>query len=138
MAIFAVIMLIALIPAILFLLSLQKTLQRCAPESRTMQPGQVWLMLIPLFGVVWIFITVSRIASSLRNEFVRRQLPLAEAEPGKNLGLAMCILNLTGIIPIVGLVTGLAGFVCWILYWVKISGYSKQLAGPPMIAVYPM
>jgi hypothetical protein len=131
--------LIALIPAILFLLSLQKALQRCAPESRTASPGQVWLLLIPLFNIVWIFLLVGKISSSLRNEFLRRQIPLPEAEPGKTLGIAMAVLNLTSVIPLVGLVTGLAGFVCWILYWVKISGYSKQIAAPTMVqgAPYP-
>ena len=121
---------VVLTPAILFLLSLQKALQRCAPESRTMSPGQVWLLLIPLFGIVWLFIVVIRIASSLRNEFLRRQLPLAEAEPGKTLGIAMATLSVTGIIPLVGMITGLASFVCWILYWVKIAGYSRRIEFP--------
>jgi hypothetical protein len=68
-------------------------------------------------------------ASSLRNEFLRRQLPLAEPEPGKTLGIAMCILIATSWIP-VGIVTGFASLVCWILYWVKIAGYSRQIQFP--------
>ena len=123
----AVALLALLVPTIIFLAALQKALQRCAPESRTMPPGQVWLILIPLFNLVWLFIVVLRISSSLRNEFTRRQLPLAEAEPGKSLGLAMCILAVTSVIPLLGIVTGIACFVCWIMYWVKITDYSRQL-----------
>jgi len=126
----AVALLALLAPTIIYLAALQKALQRCAPESRTMPPGQVWLMLIPLFNVVWQFIVVGRMASSLRNEFLRRQLPLADPEPGKTLGIAMCVLIATGWIPVVGMFTGPAGLVCWILYWVKIAGYSRQIEFP--------
>jgi hypothetical protein len=119
-----------LVPTIIYLAALQKALQRCAPESRTMPPGQVWLMLIPLFNLVWHFIVVLRIASSLRNEFLRRQLPLPDPEPGKNLGIAMCVLCATGLIPVVGMFTGPASLVCWILYWVKIAGYSRRIEFP--------
>jgi hypothetical protein len=36
-----------LLPAIFFLLTLQRALGRCSPESRTMEPGEVWLLLYP-------------------------------------------------------------------------------------------
>jgi hypothetical protein len=75
------------IPGIFFFMSMQNALERCSPESRTMSPSQVWPGLIPLFNFVWQFIVVVRIASSLRNEFLRRQLPLTEAEPGQTLGI---------------------------------------------------
>ena len=44
----------------------------------------------------------------------------------------MCILAATGLIPLIGILTGLAGLVCWIVYWVKISGYSRLLEQPSM------
>jgi hypothetical protein len=131
--IWGIAVLVGLIPWALYTLTLQKALQRCAPESRTMPPGQVWLLLIPLFNAVWMFIVVGRLASSLRNEFLRRHLPLANPEPGKNLGIATCVLYLTCWIPIVSMLTGPAGLVCWILYWVKIAGYSRQIGTPAMI-----
>jgi hypothetical protein len=74
----------------------------------------------------------------LRNEFTRRNVPNVEREPGKGVGLAMCILAAVSIIPVLGILTGIAGFVCWIVYWVKIAGYSALLGasthlpgGPP-------
>lgn len=119
-----------LLPAIFYLISLQKALERCAPQCRTMPPGQVWLLLIPLFGLVWHFIIVERMASSLRNEFVRRRMPLADPEPGKALGIAMCVLFAACLVPILGAFAALAAFVCWILYWVKIADYSRQIELP--------
>jgi len=124
--VFAVIM---LIPAIFYLLTLQKAFNRCAPESRAMNPGLVWLMLIPVFNLVWHFMIVLNMAKSLGAEFQKRGIP-EEPKPGQNLGLAMCILACTGIIPLVGMLGSLGAFVCWILYWIKISGYSNKLAAP--------
>ena len=51
-----------------------------------------------------------------------------EPQPGKNLGLIMCILVCCGFVPLLGLFTGIAALVCWILYWVKIAGCSAKLA----------
>ncbi len=115
-----------LIPAIFYLLTLQKALNRCAPESRAMSPGLVWLMFIPLFNMVWHFIIVSNISKSLHSEFVKRNLQ-EDPNPGQGIGLAMCILQVVSIIPIVGFFTGIACFICWIIYWVKIAGFSAKL-----------
>jgi len=120
---------IILIPAIFYLLTMQKALNRCAPESRAMQPGMVWLMLIPLFNLVWHFFVVLNMAKSLEAEFGRRGLSI-EPEPGKTLGLTMCILTCCGIIPFLGILCSLGAFICWIIYWVKIAGFSAQIAGP--------
>jgi hypothetical protein len=57
---------------------------------------------------------------------------MADVDPIVQLGLAMCILAATGLIPLIGILTGLAGLVCWIVYWVKISGYSRLLEQPSM------
>ena len=35
-----------------------------------MRPGQVWLQLIPLFGQVWQFVVVTRIAGSIQKEII--------------------------------------------------------------------
>ena len=119
-----------LIPVILYVLTLQRALERCTPESRTMPSGQVWLLLIPFFNIIWQFIVVNGIAASLRNEFIRRNIPLTEAEPGKPIGLVLCIATVAGVVPLLNLIAGPVGLVCWILYWVKISGYSSMLAPP--------
>ena len=122
-----VIIAVGLIPGIFFILTLQKALNRCSPESRTTSPGSVWLLLIPLFNIVWQFILVSRISESLHNEFVKRNIE-EEPTPGKAIGIAFCILNICGIIPIVGIIASACGLVCWIVYWVKIAGYSNKIA----------
>ena len=116
------------VPAgIFYILTLRNALWKCAPESRTMRPGQLWLLLIPLFNLGWHFVVVQNMAESLRNEFVRRSFPNANPEQGQSLGLAMCILLACSLIPLFGLLLAFAGFICWIVYWVKIADYSKAL-----------
>lgn len=119
--------LIGLLPMIFFLLTLQNTLKAVSPERRRMPPGQVWLVFIPLFGIVWIFIIVNRIADSLADEFISRNMQVAEARPGYGIGMAYCVLSVCSVIPFLGAFASLAALVCWIIYWVKIAGYKKQL-----------
>jgi hypothetical protein len=118
---------IGLIPTIFYLLTLQNTMNEVSPHNRQMNPGQVWLMLIPFFGMVWQFIMVNRIADSLRAEFSERNIPVEEDRPGASIGVAYCVLFCCGIIPLLGTLASIAGLVCWIIYWVKIAGYKTKL-----------
>jgi hypothetical protein len=114
---------------IFYLLTLQKALNRCAPENRAMAPGMVWLLLIPLFNWVWNFFVVINIAKSLGAEFQKRGIA-EEPKPGQTLGMVMCILNVCSIIPLLGILCALGGLVCWIIYWIKIAGFSAKIAAP--------
>lgn len=123
-----------LVVYIFFLLTLQKTFNAVSPDLRKMNPaGLVWLVLIPYFGNVWMFFIVTRMADSLRGEFDRRQMPTAEDRPGYNLGIAFASTNalgtLVGLLDIQALSTviGLASLTLWIMYWVKINRYYKEL-----------
>jgi len=120
---------IMLVPFVFYCLTLQKALNRCSPECRAMNPGMVWLMFIPLFNIVWHFFVVMNMAKSLGSEFQKRGVA-EDPKPGQTIGLVMCILICCGIIPLLGVVCSLAGFVCWILYWVKIAGFSSKIAAP--------
>ena len=126
-----------LVPAVFFLLTLQRALARCSLETRATSPESVWLMLIPIFNLVYQFILVGNVARSLRNEFVRRGIPLADPEPGKSLGVAMSVLNVGSAIPLVGVVLMVPSLICWILYWVRIADYSGMIAMPALSAPSP-
>jgi hypothetical protein len=114
------------IPVIFYLLTLQKALALCSPDSRTVAPGLVWLLLIPLFNLIWNFIVVVAISKSLHNEFLNRKMNESPT-PGQGVGLAMCILSVVSAIPYLRAPVGVAMLICWIIYWVKIAGYSTKL-----------
>jgi hypothetical protein len=77
--------------------------------------GDGVLNLIPLFNIVWQFITVSRIAESLRREFRSRGWHRGGEDYGKGLGMASCALRLCGVIPLIGTFLSIAGFICGII-----------------------
>jgi hypothetical protein len=86
-----------------------------------MEPGMVFLSLIPLFGAIWNFFIVLRIASSLKKEFDDRGLRSDGGDYGQTIGLWGLILNIIGCAPV-----GLIMIIMWLF---KIRGYTAQLAG---------
>lgn len=130
---------IFVIPAIFYLLTLQNALAKCHPAARTMEPGLVWLCLIPLFHFVWNFFVVIALGKSLGNEYARRGIPRPEMLPGQSVGMAMCICLCCAIIPVINLLAGPAALVLWIVYWVKIANYSSVLSySQPAMMTPPM
>ncbi len=124
-----IVFLIVIVPTILLDLLLHRALARCAPSSRTMSPGLVWISLIPVVGLFWPFRAVNAVATSLHNEFVRRGI-VEDSAPGKTLGMAYATLALLSAIPLVNFVTVLPGAVCWALYCIKIASLTKKLDPP--------
>ncbi len=122
--------------AILFLFTLQNTLKAISPVNRKMEPGMVWLWLIPFFNLVWQFIVVKRISESIEVEYISRRLP-CKSQPTYNIGLALSILNCINLVifwsmPLRGLVS-LAAIVCFIIYWVQVNDYKNKLRQLPPI-----
>jgi len=137
-----------LIPAILFLVTQQNTLRLIQPLNRTMNPGQVWLQIIPLYGLYYQFVVVTRISDALQREFnshfndsdsILPDLTTTGAVDGKRPayapGMAYCWLFVIStvvswlpsfFVMINGLVA-IAGIVCLIVYWVQLAGFKKKL-----------
>jgi hypothetical protein len=144
---------ICLIPFIFFLIELQNTLKVVKNENRKMKPGQVWLLLIPLFSIYWYFEVVGKIADSLQAEFKERNIQVGEEKPGYSFGRVICILGvvsflifiiprllllatgpsnlgniqLSALILFFNFIIGIANLVFFIMYWVKINGYRNKL-----------
>ena len=139
-----------LVPAILFLITQQNVLSTVQPANRLMNPGLVWLQLIPLFGQLWQFIVVSKISDSIRKEFISTKddsiigisgagIAQLDNRPGFNIGIAYCILFTTGIlinllhkaspdsIWLIGPLFTLSGMICWIIYWIELVKYKNRL-----------
>lgn len=117
--------LIGLVIGILYMITLFNVLNAVAPANRKLEPGLVFLLLIPLFNLIWNFIVVGKLRDSLQAEYAARDLQGDGFAYG--VGLAMSILAICSIIPILGVLSALAGFICWIIFWVKMAGYRKTL-----------
>jgi hypothetical protein len=127
--VFIALLLVALIliPKIFYLITLQSTLKAISEENRKMPSNNVWLQLIPLFGLVWHFIIVKKMADSISAEANLKNIKIDEQKPAYNIGLAMCILNCFFIIPYLNILTGIASLICFILYWTKINSYKSKI-----------
>ena len=96
-----------------------------------------WLLLIPVFNIVWIFLVVLNMAKSLGAEFQKRGI-VAEPSPAKLLGLAYAILADLFYNTVRRISGRYRALVCFIMYWVKINTYANQLEGTaPIIAAQP-
>ncbi len=121
-----VILLVFVLPWVLYIRSIQLTLMEIDPQYREMQPGSAWLLLIPLFNIVWLFIVVSRIRGSFKN--------LSEAgmlrhptTAGSDVGLAMAICYALTLVPYLNILTGLAMVVLWIIHWVAVVNGRSEI-----------
>jgi hypothetical protein len=124
--------------SIFYILTLSRALNKCSVASRTIQPGTLWLLLIPLVNIVWHFFVVVGMARTLGNEFRTRNISNVEPEPGKSIGIAMCVCQACTIIPLLGLVAGLVYLVLWIVYWSKIAEFSRKLDHIPTLGSLQM
>ena len=121
-----IILLITYVPLIFFILTLRKATLVCHVDNRKISPDSIWLLLIPIFNVIWMFFVVINLAKTLGDELMAKGVE-THPTPTKNVGLAMCILNACSIIPILGILCGLAGFVTWIVYWVQVANISSTI-----------
>ena len=126
-----------LVTAILFLLTQSRTLELIRAANRRMSPGQVWLQLIPLYGLFYQFSVIARISDSIRNEF---NTPTGDSifaddtipsnnRPTYSVGISYATLFCISLIPFPLLknLAALAGLILWVVYWVQLSGYKKKL-----------
>jgi len=120
--------LLCYVPLILYLLNLQRCLDAVRPEFRPSLPtGLIWLGLVPFIGFFAVIGAVVVLATALKKEDESRQSNVF-GDGGLTLGLAFSILGLLSWIPFLGMLLALGSLVCWILHWIKVSGFRKALA----------
>ena len=73
-----------LVIGVFYILTLRRALLLCAPANRAASPDSVWLLLIPLFNILWQFILYPRISVSLEREFRQRGLPSSANQPARS------------------------------------------------------
>lgn len=142
-------------PFFFFLATQFTVLQSISPQARKMHPALVWLQLIPVFGHVWQFIVVHRIADSFRAEIEQRlagsfldadhfqETVTMAKRPTLGKGITYAILNciitliilLSAIDPerMVGamsaplLILGLVTLICFITYWARLVAVKRLI-----------
>lgn len=86
---------------------------------------------ISIFSLVFNFYMVNKIAESVTAELVSRNVAI-QGKPTYAIGIFMCACNTLGLVPPtylpgLSMAAAGAGFVAWILYWVKTNEYKVKL-----------
>lgn len=120
----------------IWLLTMQRALDACIYSRRTIQPGQVWLTFIPLFGVVWQFIAVTRVSETLALEYNVRGWKSDESRPGIEAGIVACCVVLIVLIvrlvirdlnPGIGFLTTLCICLCMFMHRDRVKAFTERL-----------
>jgi hypothetical protein len=132
-------LLIVLVPAVLYLNSLRKTLLLIDVKNRTIDPNYVWFMFIIGFNLYYHFKLVNSIATSLSNEFADRKIAIDQKRPGETIGYINSSFLVTYVIyfftfshpnldkELIEYILVYGALISWIIYWVKINRYKKLL-----------
>lgn len=115
---------------VFYLLNLQDTLKEIGESRRQVPPGNVWLMFIPVFNLIYPFILYPKVCDSLREEYAYRGIEKS-GDFGRGLGITLPILSLISIIPYLGILASLGHFIVLIVFWTQMAGYKNELRRSP-------
>ncbi len=108
---------------------LYKVQSAVPPNHRKIEPAMVWLLLIPLFNLIWNFFVYRRIPDSFQSYFAsvgRTDV----GDCGRNIGLWYAICAACSIIPCVNYVAGPAALVLLIIFLVKMFDLKSKIGQP--------
>ena len=97
---------------------LYECLDSIPPPFRKQEPGLAFLLLIPLFNIVWIFFVFLPLARGYQDYFANRGRTDV-GDCGYGISKAACICTVLSLIPLLGIIPGLIGFVIFIMVLVK-------------------
>lgn len=109
------------IPAVLAYL----VLKRIPVKSRTQKPEMAFLLMIPLFSLVWAFFVHPKIAESLKNYYDKNGNP--QSDYGEKLALWFCITSACGLIPVIGFISAIASLVLGVMFYIKAIELSSKI-----------
>jgi len=123
-------LIIGLAIAILLLYLVYSCFARIPAQHRQMEPWQVWLLLIPIFNLIWNFFVYPKLAKSYQSYFAE-QGRTDVGDCGEKLGLAFAICaavsGVLGWVPCLGALVSLAALILWIVVLVKALTLKGQI-----------
>ncbi len=108
-------------------------------EHQRMSPGLVFLLLIPIFGIIWNFFVFLKIPESFQSYFAS-QGRTDVGDCGRSIGMWYAICGVCALVPCVNYIAGPAALVLFIIFLVKIWGLKAQIIQggmPPMAGAPP-
>ncbi|MBU3586107.1 hypothetical protein [Polynucleobacter sp. AM-26B4] len=123
----AFLIIIPFVTFVFYIRAISKTIKAIDPEYRTQSPGMAWLLLIPVFNVIWFFFLLK----SIKTGFLRMYESQRVSQPidtGYTYGIAMGCCWAAIFIPKLIFVALIPMFVFSILHWTKLNNARKRLS----------
>lgn len=102
-----------------------KTAAAIPPQYREVEPGLVWLLLIPCFAVVWNFFVYPKISNGYKRFFQDAGV-YHNGDCAAGIALWYCLCVIFSMIPYLGVIPGFASLILLILMLVKFWDYKGQ------------
>lgn len=122
---------IIIILAILFIRSIFKLYQTAVPEHRTIEPIMTWLLMIPIFNFVWLFVVLRSVQQLLYKELKERNIEF-KGERLYNIGVVLGVSNVFVLFPYIRYLTIPLSFILFFIYWHSIKRYHQLLLSDPL------
>ncbi len=128
--------LILLVILFFFYRVLYRTFLLIKPENRKLPAYTVWLLFLPGFNIVWLFVVVGALTDSLAKELESRNYEVPR-QPAFRPGMGYAVFTVLGLLPylttikeermwVIGLI-GVVQLIFMVQYWMKISWYKRVL-----------
>ena len=104
--------------------------KRIPREYRKMEPGLVWLLLIPCFNLIWNFFVFPGLSRSFRAYFDSLEQQADVGDCGLGIAWAFAICTVCVLVPGIGWVAGPAALVLLIIYLVKANDLKNRIPFP--------
>jgi hypothetical protein len=96
-------------------------------QFREVTPGTAYLLIIPLFGIAWVFVYTKQLSRSFQALF--RATGHNRGDCGENLGMWWGVCSAFGYIPYLGLLVRIGELIVMILYVMKVNAYRDLAEG---------
>lgn len=107
---------------------LYSCLQAVPPQFRRQTPGSSYLLLIPIFNLVWNFVIFLAVAGSYQDYFAH-QGRTTMADCARSVALAYCVCGIFLIVPVLNILAAVPALILLIITLVKFWDIKQQL--PP-------
>ncbi len=107
-------------------------IDRVSVDLRTINSGQAWLSIIPIFGSFWLFYVVQQTANMVGEEFRRRKIVEFETSPGLAIGWGFSFILLCAQLTLMfestffTAILYLGAIATFIIYCVKLAGQKAK------------
>ncbi len=112
--------------SIVVILIIQSFYKRIPPEHRRMEPGMVWLLVIPCFGIVWNFFVFLKLSDSFKSYFDSQGV-MDVGDCNRSLALAYCIAAVLCIVPCLNYIAGPVSLVLLVITLVKYNELKNRI-----------